>query len=523
MPGFVEHCNRIVRWGLLALIVFTPLAFGTVEDWSIAIMEWGIVTLCLVFVAGRLWPAGQTRRRGIWRTGLEWSFGLFLLFCLVQTVPLPMAWLSIVSPGSARLYSTPLPSPAASLGSLAPAVDSELDVQETAGASAVRSRPVSLRPERTLQSARLTGVFMIVFLLVAWWADRGERIIYLVTAITTVGFLVALQGLLQFMTSTGEILWLRRASGDRGFGPFVNHNHFAGYVEMIIPLAIGLSLYLLDRRRHPPTPPRRGEEDLEDGELSSTIGVQPLVGHREKGFLSLFAAAILVVSLFFSMSRGGILSALLSGIILLALLWKRMTSKRIAWAIVLCLPLLIVALLFWIGPDEMFEHIGDYDEGIGGEVSFRSRALLYWSIVRNVGEFAWTGTGLGTFEETFAPFNPHGTSARWHRAHNDYLQLFWETGAIGICLFLIAGLVFARRYWWPALRSRAHPLDVVRIGAAVSLMSIAAHSLVDFNLQVGSNGFLFALLAGLLAALTRAIESPGYGHRLQVAARDEEA
>ena len=78
-------------------------------------------------------------------------------------------------------------------------------------------------------------------------------------------------------------------------------------------------------------------------------------------------------------------------------------------------------------------------------------------------------------------------------------------------LFLIGAFVFARRYWWPALRSRAHPLDVIRIGAAVSLMSITVHSLVDFNLQVGSNGFLFALLAGLLVALTRAIEGTGSG------------
>jgi O-antigen ligase len=219
---------------------------------------------------------------------------------------------------------------------------------------------------------------------------------------------------------------------------------------------------------------------------------------------------ILVVSLFFCMSRGGLLSSLVSGIILIALLWRRMVSKRIAWAIVLLLPLLVVALVFWIGPAEVFEQIGSFD-GISREASFRSRALIWFAMVRNMGEFTWMGTGLGTFEEGFAPFTPPGATARWHRAHNDYLQLLWETGVIGISLFLIGAFVFARRYWWPALRSRAHPLDVIRIGAAVSLMSIAVHSLVDFNLQVGSNGFLFALVAGLLVALTWAIERTGAG------------
>jgi O-antigen ligase len=517
MPGFVEQCNRIVRWGLLALIVFTPLASGTAQDWSIAVLEWGVVTLCLVFVTGRLWPTGTARRRVTWPTGLEWPFGLFLLFCLCQTVPLPMTWLSTVSPGSARLYSAPPPASGDPSASPASAIESG-----PAGDSAPLNRPVSLRPVETLQSARLTAVFMIVFLLVAWWADRGERIIYLVTAITMVGFLAALQGLIQFMTGSGTFLWFRPAPGDRGFGLFMNHNHFAGYVEMIIPLAIGLSLYLLDRRRHPPAPPRGMEEEIEGDGESPTIGAQSLVGHREKGFLSLFAAVILVVSLFFSMSRGGILSALVSGVILLALLWNRMISRRIAWSIVLCLPLLIVALVFWIGPAEMFEKIGSYDE-MGREVSFRARALVWKEMVRNVDEFAWTGAGLGAFEATFAPFTPPGTDARWHRAHNDYLQLFWETGAIGMSLFLAGGIVYARRYWWPALRSRAHPLDVIRIGAAVSLMSIAAHSLVDFNLQIGSNGFLFALLAGLLAALTRAIEGSESRADLKVAAVEGEA
>ena len=63
-----------------------------------------------------------------------------------------------------------------------------------------------------------------------------------------------------------------------------------------------------------------------------------------------------------------------------------------------------------------------------------------------------------------------------------------------------------RRYWWPAQRSRGHPLDLFRVTLAVSLLSIALHSLVDFNLQIGSNGFLCAVLAGALVALHHYVE-----------------
>jgi O-antigen ligase len=515
MPGFVENCNRIVRWGLLALIVFTPLAFGTVEDWSIALMEWGIVTLFIVFMAGRLWPAARRGWRGIWWTGLEWPLGLFLVFCLAQTVPLPGTWLTKISPGSARLFSTPSLQIEEPGDVSAFAVEGILSANRTPADASILKRPVSVRADRTLRKVMLICVFILLFFLVAWWADRGERIIYLVTAITTVGFLVALQALIQFMTWNGRILWLRPAAGGRAFGPFVNDNHFAGYVEMIIPVAIGLSLYLLDRRRHPPAQEPGAKEDLEAGEQLSIMESR-VSGHREKGILVLFTAVILLVSLFFCMSKGGLLSSLVSGVVLLALLWKRMVSKRIAWAIILSLPILVVALVFWIGPAEVFEQIGSPEE-MSSEASFRSRALVWAAMVRNVGEFAWAGSGLGTFREGFAAFTPPGSTARWHRAHNDYLQLFWETGAIGFSLFLVGTVVFARRYWWPALRSREHPLDVIRIGAAVSLMSIAVHSLIDFNLQIGSNGFLFALLAGLLAALTRSIETSGSDSRLQLA------
>src|SRR2546426_4704675 len=104
-------CDGVIRWGLAGLIVFTPLAFGTVEPWSIALMEWGITTLLLFFFLSRLWPSrgrlvakstGERRANLV----LILPVGLFLVLCVLQTVPLPMRWLRLVSPGSARLYES---------------------------------------------------------------------------------------------------------------------------------------------------------------------------------------------------------------------------------------------------------------------------------------------------------------------------------------------------------------------------------------------------------------------------------
>jgi O-antigen ligase len=133
---------------------------------------------------------------------------------------------------------------------------------------------------------------------------------------------------------------------------------------------------------------------------------------------------------------------------------------------------------------------------------------IWQAMVRHLPDFMWLGSGLGTFEESFAQFTPPGSSRRWDRAHNDYLQLTWETGLVGTALFLLAAWMFLRRYWWPSVRSQVHPMSLFRVGVCISVLTIALHS-VDFNLQIGSNGFLFAVLCGALVALRDPAGVPG--------------
>jgi O-antigen ligase len=499
MSSLPALCDSVTRWGLVTLVAFTPLAFGTVEPWSIAVMEWGIVTLVLVFWLGRLWPGGRDPGPGRSPlTGMEIPFGLFLLFCVLQTVALPMPVLERVSPGSALMYRQPessAPTAAAEKGSVV--------VGAPAPPAAQVRRPVSVNTRETWSRIRLVAVFGALFLLTSWWSER-QRVVFLLTSVTIAGFLVAVFGLVQFLTWNGKIYWIRKVPPSSPFGPFVNHNHFAGYVEMIIPVAISLALYLMEVRRAryrggdaatraPGSGPGRSEDDR---------------GRWGKGILASFAAVILLVALFFSMSRGGILSTLVSGCIFFVIVWHRIGSRRVAWLLAVALPVLAAVLILWIGPGIGTGRLAAYATR-EGESSFRLREVVWKRMMEEMPRFLWAGSGLGTFEDGFAPFAPPGTPKRWDKAHNDYLQILWETGVVGGALFLAGIVVFVRRYWWPAFRSRVHPYDILRMGIAVSLLSIALHSLVDFNLQIGSNGFLCALLAGLLAALDRAVGREG--------------
>ena len=477
--------DGVIRWGLVSLMAFTPLAFGTVEPWSTSLMEWGIVTLGLIFVLGRLWRPGPAESHGPGRTGMELPVALFIAFCFAQAIPLPPAWVSTLSPGSARQYqSVDLRAWTAIEG---PAAAGRLEGDPLSRLEPPASRPVSVHPRKTVSRAFLLAAFALLFFLVVGWCDHVSRIMFLLKTLIVVGTLVAALGLVQHLTWNGKIYWVRKVPPASTFGPFVNHNHFAGYIEMVIPLAIALLFFLLESRHRSSSP-----EDE---------------GRWGKAGLTLFATVILVVALVLSMSRGGILSMIFSGLILFALVWRRIDSRAVKWSIALALPLLAATLLLWIGGEAVTQGLGSY-RTLGKEASFRLRLMVWEHMARHLPDFFWVGSGLGTFEESFAPIILPGSAVRWDRAHNDYLQLLWETGVIGAALFLAGTWIFARRYWWRALRSSGHSLDLFRVGAATALLSIALHSVIDFNLQIGANGFLFVLLAALLVCLQRVAVAP---------------
>ena len=502
MEWFAVACDATVRWGLVALLAFTPLAFGSVEAWAMSIMEWGVVTLILVEWAGHAARGGGGRLRAIVRSRLFLPLVLFLGLCIMQTVPLPPSWLEVLSPGSARAYAS---AGRETLRNDAVAADRFDAMAAQIGVEKMPDRrPISVNPEATAARVQLLAVFLGLFFLVAAWADRRERILFLLATLTAVGFAVALFGLVQYLTWNGRIYWVRRVPKATAFGPFVNHNHFAGYVEMIIPIALSMVFFLYDagRRAGLPLDDDRGEEPVSAAVVESR---DSYASRWSQSALAFFAAVILIASLFLSQSRGGILSALTSALFLFLLVWRRITSRILAWSSAIVLPLLTLLFAVWLGSD-LIRQYGSATQIVEHEASLHSRWLVWVQTATNLRLAGWTGFGLGSYEDSFAAFAPAGSTGRWDRAHNDYLQMAWETGVLGVLFILWGAFAYGRRYLWPALRAKAHPLDLFRLGIAVSIVSLALHSIVDFNLQIPSNGFLFALLMGLLTSLHALVE-----------------
>jgi O-antigen ligase len=136
-----------------------------------------------------------------------------------------------------------------------------------------------------------------------------------------------------------------------------------------------------------------------------------------------------------------------------------------------------------------------------GEVSFGDRAVVWKGTLSAFRDFPVFGTGLGTFEHVFKLYQPAGLQNIYEHAHNDYLELLLETGIAGV----LAAAAFIYVVLWETFRYSSNgKTSYLRAGFICSLLTVAVHSLVDFNLHIPSNAILFFMILGLALASGRA-------------------
>ena len=462
------------RFLLLAALLGAPLAFGAVQPWAWASLAFVALLALLLWAAGNIL---QGELRIAW-SPLYVPAALFLLLAAVQY--------------AGRLTFDPM---------------------------ATREALVKL------------AAYLIFFFLAAQLfqvsgvrrqvsGTNSSLITHhssLLLVISVYAFALGLFAMVQFFTSRGLIYWtISPRWGGWVFGPYVNHNHYAGLMEMLIPLAAAYVLWL------PKSNPRR-----------------PLFG---------FAVVVLIASLLLSGSRGGFLALLAEILVFSAILFlargprsqvpgpmsgnsalgdlsrrsrdphsthysslvTRHSSPRLAVA----LALLSAALLFlYIEPGHISRRLAtvfgvgvSYDEMIGD----RKEAAL--AGLRMFRAHPWLGTGLGSYEIVAPRYRRTPSDLLWDHAHNDYAEALAETGLVGALLVLCALVVF---FWSlvtrhssllsdSALITRHSSLNFsgtwLRLGAALGCIGLLVHSFSDFNLRIPANAAWFAFCAGLAMA-----------------------
>jgi len=279
------------------------------------------------------------------------------------------------------------------------------------------------------------------------------------------GFLVALFGILQHLTFNGKLYWFREMHyGGIPFGPYVNRNHFAGFAELVIP--VSLVPLVLGKVR------------------------------RERWFLVSLFAVVPIGALFLSASRGGIVSfGVELGVLAIWLVLRRSAKRHLlSAAAILVLTFLMVS---WLGVRQSLERFSSMQSLEVTHGKRTSMAADTWHIFL---DHPWLGTGLGTLQDVFPPYETLYDGKVVNHTHNDYLEALAETGiAGGLCCLWFLGTVLVESLRRLSQAAGAFA-STVQLSGLVACLGFLTHSLVDFNLHIPANALLFFLLANLATA-----------------------
>ena len=415
---------------LTVTLIISVLLFGSVEIWSASVIQF------LVFTLGLIWILKREYRVKLQIRLLLLTILGFICYGAFQTLPLPPSVLKLISPLSFQMQSF-----------------YSLDAKT--------SMPISFNVYGTVYETIRSVTFLTVFAISAASFSNRDKLIETLKTFSVFGFSLAIFAIVQKATWSNGIYWFRELTfGGGPFGPYVNRNHFAGLIGMLIPLGLGMAI-------------TRQE--------------------KEKKLLFGFMTVIMGVSLFFSLSRGGITS-FFAGMSLFALLMlQRNSESRKVWLIAFFITV-VLSYVVYLGLDPIIERF--YKTDVSGE-----ERLVVWSSTWNaIKDFWLTGSGLGSFLNIFHLYSPLSVQGGiYDHAHNDYLEFFLESGLFGT-LFL---LTFVSLMIYTVA---THPLQgrdsLLRAAALSSVFTMAVHSFFDFNLHILSNLLIFACVLGMVAGLS---------------------
>jgi O-antigen ligase len=404
--------NNVLLMGAFAVLLLGPLAFGAVESWSIFALETAAMLLLV------LWGVR------------EWQY------CELKVTD------NAVYRPMAAFFALAL-------------------IQWMAGTTAYRYVTYS-------QLLLYAAYGMLVF-VVTQTLRRSSQFELLAEVLTAYGAVVALFAVLQGLAPNGKLYWIRSLEhADFIYGPYVNHNHYAGLMEMLTPFPLVLATTRFTE------------------------------GNRKIVVAAI--AAVMAGSIFLSGSRGGMAAFVVQMVVLSVFLVRKRDGS---WTQPIMLGgFLAVVMVFLVstGGNELTQRLISIHSEASKEISGGVRLSIDRDSLKMVMKRPLLGSGLGTFSTVYPEFRSFYTIYFVNQAHNDYLQLLVETGLIGFSIgiwFLV--LVFRRASGklknWNETASGA-----MTVAALLGCVGILVHSFLDFNLQIPANAALFYVLCAIAAS-----------------------
>ena len=335
------------------------------------------------------------------------------------------------------------------------------------------------------------GVKLLAFCAFMFWlfshaTRRGARGVF--WGLIAVGVFFAGWGFTRYflqLMANSTLLNLPGMNLGVGFGPYINQNHFA----LLMLMTLGLILAAAT-----------------DGRLAGN-----------KRFFCLVLAILVWTTLVLTGSRGGILSSL---VVVVCLLFRppvrtdegyaaedsaRMLpalKKIFAAAVIL---LVFCAGIFFIGQDRVVRRFEKIPQQVElDSVGNSYKRIQIWSATIEIVEEHWLfGVGFSGFRFAVSEHLEISGEIVPHEAHNDYLEFVASGGIAATALAIWFLFEFSRTLWRRLREPDGSFMQTQRIGALAGMSGVAAHSAVDFGLQIFANLLFFGALLFLALAQSR--------------------
>ncbi len=453
---FEKFHNTIVFVCLLAIIVAVPIPLGSNRPYAWFGLEIVVYAVLAFAIAGKILQGEKDPLPAAARTIMV-VLVVWVALVFLQTVDVPRGLIRALNPLVFKLQ------------------------QNLALISVSPRNTLSIDPGTTYNEFLKYGCYVGVFYLTLATVTTKNRLVWIVAVIVGAGVLEAIFGL--YAHVTGFVIFPEKHFGNElRAGTFVNRNHFANMLTMVLGLVLGLLTSVVNSQNP-------------DGKLKMREFSDPSIG----ALLLLTAVALILLAaafttgsrapvLFFSMAFG------------IALIMVRLSGRSGTGEFVLA-PLIlmcIVAAIIFIGFDKSVVRLLDRNL-FGGE-----RLLQDASSLKLLAAVWMTGVGAGNYRWVFPMFRDDQLRfATYDHAHNDYLETAIGQGipvtiVLGVAVFLIL------RQLYKGYKSRRNPLiRGVIFGCLLSMIFMLLHATVEFNFQIPANTVYFLVIAATGIAACR--------------------
>ena len=450
-------------WILIAVVVIAPLPFAAFSTYVYA-WSWGLMACVvgglLAVWSGRVILGREQATFGLQRT---WPFvvlfGAAVIWAAVQSMSItPAEW------------HHPL------WRSAAEALDMDLEPA------------VSLDPYETLSALTRLLTYGGIFWLSLQYSRRAVRARQVLYAVTYAGLAYAVYGLIVQFTGSHMIFWLPKFAYENDLtSTFVNRNSYATYAGLGLLCTTGLILVVISQ-----------SVGTALGRKERLLRLVENMTGRE--WVLLVAWITIMTALILSNSRAGFLSTVL-GLMILVLVLGLTRAVHARFAVAFAIACVVaVGVFFTLGGEQLGARLADTS------LVASERPRVYQLTLGAIESAPALGTGYGTFEEVFRFYRTSDIGNFYLKAHNTYLENTLELGIpAALALFgVLAGFLVLT---FVGLRRRRREAVYSCVGFAATVL-VAAHSTVDFSLQIPAVTATYCLIMGAACAQSWSSQRP---------------